>query len=41
MFRATKTLMYSRPDVFRAAQKNTQSVIAYLNAQIDAGVLKR
>ncbi|MBL8519326.1 MAG: uroporphyrinogen decarboxylase [Betaproteobacteria bacterium] len=37
-FRTTKALMYSRPDVFHALlAKITQSVVAYLNAQIEAG----
>ncbi len=37
-FRTTKSLMYSRPDLFHALlKKNAQSVTAYLNAQIDAG----
>lgn len=37
-FRTTKSLMYSRPDVFHALlKKNAQSVTAYLNAQIEAG----
>lgn len=37
-FRRVKTLMYSQPDVMHVLlEKNTQAVIAYLNAQIDAG----
>ncbi len=37
-FRQTKTMMFQRPDLFHTIlQKNTASVIAYLNAQIDAG----
>ena len=37
-FRHIKTMLYQRPDLLRAIlEKNTQSVIAYLNAQIDAG----
>jgi uroporphyrinogen decarboxylase len=37
-FRQTKTMLYQRPDLLHAIlEKNTQSVIAYLNAQIDAG----
>ena len=37
-FRLTKTMMFQRPDLLHAIlEKNTQSVIAYLNAQIDAG----
>jgi uroporphyrinogen decarboxylase len=37
-FRLTKTMLYQRPDLLHAIlEKNTTSVIAYLNAQIDAG----
>jgi uroporphyrinogen decarboxylase len=37
-FRLTKTMMFQRPDLLHAIlEKNTRSVIAYLNAQIDAG----
>ncbi len=37
-YRLTKTMLYQRPDLLHnILQKNTQSVIAYLNAQIDAG----
>ena len=37
-FRRVKTMMYQRPDLLHAIlEKNTLSVIAYLNAQIDAG----
>ncbi len=37
-FRRVKTMLYQRPDLLHAIlEKNTQSVIAYLNAQIDAG----
>jgi uroporphyrinogen decarboxylase len=37
-FRLTKTMMFQRPDLLHAIlEKNTQSIIAYLNAQIDAG----
>jgi uroporphyrinogen decarboxylase len=37
-FRLTKTMMFQRPDLLHSIlEKNTQSVIAYLNAQIDAG----
>lgn len=37
-FRRVKTLMYQQPEVMHALlEKNTQAVIAYLNAQIDAG----
>ena len=37
-FRHIKTMLYQRPDLLHAIlEKNTQSVIAYLNAQIDAG----
>jgi uroporphyrinogen decarboxylase len=37
-FRLTKTMLFQRPDLLHAIlKKNTQSVIAYLNAQIDAG----
>ncbi len=37
-FRLTKTMMFQRPDLLHTIlEKNTQSVIAYLNAQIDAG----
>ena len=37
-FRRIKTMLYQRPDLLRAIlEKNTESVIAYLNAQIDAG----
>jgi uroporphyrinogen decarboxylase len=37
-FRLTKTMLFRRPDLLHAIlRKNTQSVIAYLNAQIDAG----
>lgn len=32
-------MMYRRPDLFNAIlEKNTDAVIAYLNAQIDSGV---
>jgi uroporphyrinogen decarboxylase len=37
-FRLTKTMLFRRPDLLHdILRKNTQSVIAYLNAQIDAG----
>ena len=37
-FRLTKTMMFQRPDLLHSIlEKNTVSVIAYLNAQIDAG----
>jgi len=37
-FRRVKTLMYQQPQVMHELlEKNTQAVIAYLNAQIDAG----
>ena len=37
-FRHVKTMLYQRPDLLHAIlDKNTESVIAYLNAQIDAG----
>ena len=37
-FRRVKTMLYQRPDLLHAIlEKNTRSVIAYLNAQIDAG----
>ena len=37
-FRLTKTMMFQRPDLLHSIlEKNTESVIAYLNAQIDAG----
>ena len=37
-FRRVKTMLYQRPDLLHAIlEKNTLSVIAYLNAQIDAG----
>lgn len=37
-FRRIKTMLYQRPDLLHAIlEKNTESVIAYLNAQIDAG----
>jgi len=37
-FRMTKTMMFRRPDLLHTIlKKNTQSVISYLNAQIDAG----
>ncbi len=37
-FRLTKTMMFQRPDLLHSIlEKNTDSVIAYLNAQIDAG----
>ena len=37
-FRRVKTMLYQRPDLLHAMlEKNTESVIAYLNAQIDAG----
>jgi uroporphyrinogen decarboxylase len=37
-FRQVKTMLYQRPDLLHAIlEKNTQSVIAYLNAQIAAG----
>jgi uroporphyrinogen decarboxylase len=37
-FRQVKAMLYSRPDLLHAIlDKNTQSVSAYLNAQIDAG----
>jgi uroporphyrinogen decarboxylase len=37
-FRHVKSMLYSRPDLLHAIlKKNTESVIAYLNAQIDAG----
>jgi len=37
-FRLVKTMLYQRPDLLHAIlEKNTLAVIAYLNAQIDAG----
>ena len=37
-FRTLKTMMFQRPDLLHTIlEKNTQSVIAYLNAQVDAG----
>ena len=37
-FRLTKTMMFQRPDLLHSIlEKNTESVITYLNAQIDAG----
>ena len=37
-FRRVKTMLYQRPDLLHAIlEKNTESVIAYLNAQIEAG----
>lgn len=37
-FRLTKSMMFRRPDLLHSIlRKNTQSVIAYLNTQIDAG----
>lgn len=37
-FRTVKTMMYSRPDLMhRILEVTTQAVIAYLNAQIEAG----
>ena len=37
-FRCVKTMLYQRPDLLHTIlEKNTESVIAYLNAQIDAG----
>lgn len=37
-FRRVKTMLYRRPDLLHAIlEKNTESVIAYLNAQIEAG----
>jgi uroporphyrinogen decarboxylase len=37
-FRLTKTMLYQRPDLLhQILRKNTQAVIAYLNAQIAAG----
>ncbi|MBL8511762.1 MAG: uroporphyrinogen decarboxylase [Betaproteobacteria bacterium] len=37
-FRQIKTLLFQRPDLLHSIlEKNTQSVIAYLNAQIEAG----
>lgn len=37
-FRLVKAMLYSRPDLMRhLLTVNTQSVVAYLNAQIDAG----
>ncbi len=37
-FRLVKSMMFQRPDLLHEIlEKNTQSVIAYLNAQIDAG----
>jgi uroporphyrinogen decarboxylase len=37
-FRTTKTMMYQRPDLLHQILKiNAQSVVHYLNAQIDAG----
>ncbi len=37
-FRLVKTMLYQRPDLLhKLLGKNTQAVIAYLNAQIDAG----
>ncbi len=37
-FRQIKSMLYQRPDLLhRILEKNTESVIAYLNAQIDAG----
>ncbi len=38
-FRLVKTMLYSRPDLMKhLIEINTHSVLAYLNAQIDAGV---
>ena len=38
-YRKVKEMMYRRPDLFNAIlEKNTDAVIAYLNAQIDSGV---
>ncbi|MEP7156286.1 MAG: uroporphyrinogen decarboxylase [Betaproteobacteria bacterium] len=37
-FRRVKTMLYQRPDLLHAIlEKNTESVITYLNAQIEAG----
>ena len=37
-FRRVKTMLYQRPDLLHSIlEKNTESVIAYLSAQIDAG----
>jgi uroporphyrinogen decarboxylase len=37
-FRHVKSMLYARPDLLHSIlEKNTQSVIAYLNAQIEAG----
>jgi len=37
-FRTTKTMMFQRPDLLHSIlEKNTESVVAYLNAQIEAG----
>jgi uroporphyrinogen decarboxylase len=37
-FRLIKSMLYQRPDLLHALlEKNTQAVIAYLNAQIEAG----
>jgi len=37
-YRQVKTMLYARPDLMhRILEVNTQAVIAYLNAQIDAG----
>jgi uroporphyrinogen decarboxylase len=37
-FRLVKSMLYQRPDLLHALlEKNTQAVIAYLNAQIEAG----
>lgn len=37
-FRHVKTMLYQRPDLLHAIlEKNTESISAYLNAQIDAG----
>ena len=37
-FRLTKTMLFQRPDLLHdILKKNSQSIIAYLNAQIDAG----
>lgn len=38
-FRALKTMLYTRPELLhRILEINTSAVIAYLNAQVDAGV---
>lgn len=38
-YRKVKEMMYRRPDLFNEIlEKNTDAVIAYLNAQIESGV---